>query len=372
MYEAQKLDALGKLSGGVAHDFRNILQAVTTSSEMLARSGLSDRAARQVAVIRKAAGRAAALTEQLLAVGQRRSSNPRALDLRDVITSSVQLFEPVLGDRILVKTRVEETLWLIHADAGMIGQVIMNLVLNARDAMPNGGKIQIDARNFTADEAYERRHIGFRRGEYVLLTVSDSGCGIPPEVKEKIFDPYFSTKKSDGEHAGLGLAVVHGIVQQQRGRIWVYSEPGKGTSFKIFFPRYIGSAQPEQREWTADTEELGAGEVILLVDDTDLVLDVLGDILEMHQYAVVRCSTPEEALAAAATRHIDLLLTDTVMRSMNGFELARRLADLKVIYMSGYSDEAIQERNAHRDAPFLEKPIAASDLLRTVRAVLAR
>lgn len=369
LYQAQKLDAIGKLSAGVAHDFRNILQAITTSCELVSGAGGKERTERHLGIILKAAARGADLTEQLLAVGRRRSVQPRAFDLGEAVDSSMQILRPVIGDHIDLQVAAADDLWRIHADPGTIAQVIMNLVLNARDAMPEGGTVQIQVRNFTADDSYSRQHVDFTAGDYVLLSVTDDGCGIPPELKEKIFEPYFSTK-GEGGHAGLGLAVVYGIVKQQRGSIWVYSEPGQGTSFKIFFPRHLG-ADEQRSETEAAPLSASRGETILLVDDDSMVREVIAGLLEGNGYSVIACESPLEAMAIARERRIDLLLTDVVMRHMSGGQLAEQMPGLKVVFMSGYTDDATARLSHVRDGGrFLEKPITARELLRAVRTAL--
>jgi two-component system, cell cycle sensor histidine kinase and response regulator CckA len=369
LYESQKLDAIGKLSGGVAHDFRNILQAITTSCEMLIRNPVEDRTRRHVDVIRKATSRGSDLTQQLLTVARRRVVQSSPLDLGEVIESSVQIFRPAIGAHIDVTTKIAPDLWRIHADASTMGQLLMNLVLNARDAMPGGGSLAIEARNFTADDTYARRHVDLVAGEYVLLSVTDTGTGISLEVQDQIFEPYFSTKDTGG-HSGLGLAVVYGIVKQHDGRIWVYSEPGKGTSFKVFFPRHMG----EQETVTAPESTLvsqGQGETVLLVDDDEFVREVLTEALLEHGYRVIKCSTPQEAIDTARTERIDLLLTDVVMPRMSGRQVAESMPGVKVVYMSGYTDDVVvHHSNLQAGARFLEKPVTIRELLRTVRAVL--
>jgi PAS domain S-box-containing protein len=239
LQESQKLDAVGKLAAGVAHDLRNMLQAITSSCEVIARRNGGENIRSQIDVIRDATRRGGELTHQLLAVARRQKTRPMPMNLRDAIQSNVKLLQPMIGKGIELRTRVAPCLWPIHADPSVIAQVIMNLVLNARDAMPRGGVIEIAAFNFNAD-AVGRRRNDFPHGDCVVLSVTDSGTGIAPENIGRIFDPYFTTKAEHGGHSGLGLAVVHGIVQQQRGKIWVESGPGLGASFNISFPRYVG------------------------------------------------------------------------------------------------------------------------------------
>ncbi|HUP45712.1 MAG TPA: ATP-binding protein [Thermoanaerobaculia bacterium] len=369
LYESQKLDAIGKLSGGVAHDFRNILQAITIGCDLLSRPGNDERTERQISLIRKATTRGSDLTQQLLSIGRRRTVQPAPLDVREVISSTLQIFRPAIPAHVQMNVRIPDDLWRIHADAGTIGQVLMNLVLNAADAMPNGGSLLIEARNFTADETYESRHVELAAGEYVLLNVTDTGSGIAPDIRDKIFDPYFSTK-STGGHSGLGLAVVYGIVKQQNGRIWVYSEPDQGTSFKIFFPRYLGAGDPQVAA-VAQVPERGRGETIILVDDDEFVREILAEALEMNGYDVIACATAQEAIASTQERDIDLLLTDVVMPGMSGLQLAGKLRGVKVVFMSGYSDDSVARHGQWPEGvTFLEKPVTTSDLLRVVRATL--
>jgi two-component system, cell cycle sensor histidine kinase and response regulator CckA len=374
-HQAQKLEALGQLAGGIAHDFNNMLTVIFNRCELLLRRlPVDDPNRRSANEILAAARQSADLTQQLLAAARKQVLQPKVVDLVTEVRESMKLLTRSIGENITVGTLLDEETWRVFADPGKLRQVLMNLVLNARDAMPGGGTLTIETRNFVADSAYVRRHPQIHHGEYVVLTVSDTGSGIAPEHRHKIYDPFFTTKPV-GKGTGLGLAVVRGIVEQTGGHITVYSEVGRGTSFKIYFPRYEGDV--EQLRAAAQGETPRGSETILLVEDEELVREVLRETLEENGYAVLEATDGKSALEVTRAHQgrIDLVISDVLMPVMSGPELGELLTalhpELRMIFMSGYSDSAIEHHGiVDRKAAFLEKPVMAGDLLRRVRQVL--
>ncbi len=295
------------------------------------------------------------------------------VNVNDIITSAIQLLAPTLTEQISIQTEIEGSLWNVYADPGKLHQVLLNLAINARDAMPRGGTLTIESRNVRVDSAYARQHVGQREGDYVSLVVSDTGSGIPREIRERIYDPFFTTKEP-GRGTGLGLAVVRGIVEQTGGKIWVYSEEGRGTTFKFLLPRHFADASHELVSDEAVPER--GRETILLVEDEQLLRSVVRETLEEQGYHILEARTPPEALAISEvfTDPIHLLLTDVIMPEMTGYELAGMLAaarqGLRVIFMSGYTRHAMNQTTLPAEAKYLEKPIMTSVLLRTIRAAL--
>jgi two-component system cell cycle sensor histidine kinase/response regulator CckA len=372
--EAQKLESLGKLAGGVAHDFNNMLMVIFSRCDILERrGGLTTEQLRFLGDIRAAATRNRALTQQLLAAARRQYLEPEVVDMSEAVSSAMQLLGPTLGEHIAVRTELEPNPWPIYADPSKLHQVILNLTINARDAMSEGGVLTIETRNVCVDAAYAKQKLRMREGDYVSLAVSDSGCGIPEEIRDRVFDPFFTSKSGVG--SGLGLAVVRGVVEQTGGQVWMYSEVGKGTTFKIYFPRYRGEVPiPESPAAPVETER-GSG-TILLVEDEQLLRSVIREALEENGYQVVEARSPAEALAALrqSGQHVDLLLSDVVLPGINGFELAEEVRrvrpEIRIVFMSGYTDKAIKGDRPLLDAPFLEKPISTSQLLSALRSAL--
>jgi CheY-like chemotaxis protein len=342
--------------------------------DLLLRRLPSEKDQQFVRDIRSAATKNRDLTQQLLAVARQQVLEPQIVNLNDVVSSAVRLLESTLGENIVIRQELGEALWSVNADPGKLHQVLMNLAINARDAMPAGGILTIETRNVKVDTSYARQHIGLREGDYVLLVVADTGTGIPRSIRERIFDPFFTTK-DPARGTGLGLAVVRGIVEQTGGRTWMYSEEGHGTTFKIFLPRHAAEAMREPAPEEAIAER--GVETILLVEDEELLRAVVHEALTEHGYQVLEASTPTDALAISSTFDgpIHLLLTDMIMPGINGKELAGRIAadrpDTKLIFMSGYTNGTIMN---HTELPatvrYLEKPIPTAALLRTVREVL--
>jgi two-component system cell cycle sensor histidine kinase/response regulator CckA len=374
--QAQKMEAIGQLAGGIAHDFNNLLTAVMGYAEVLLRrlDPASDlyQFANQ---IKDASEQAASLIKQLLAFSRKQLLQPKVVDLNQLITNSANMLSRLIGEDIEMDLILDPSLGKVKADPVQIEQVIMNLAVNARDAMPQGGKLTLETRNVYLDEDYARRHLGVRPGHYILLAMSDTGIGMDQETLSHIFEPFFTTKEK-GKGTGLGLSTVYGIVKQSGGNIWVYSELGRGTTFKIYLPRVEGEADPIEIKLGPDADRTGS-ETILLVEDDAAVRHLAKEILQMHGYTVLEAPGGEEALQLIEgySGHIHLMLTDVVMPRMSGPELAARAAPLrpqmKVLYMSGYSENAIAHHGIlHPGTHFLPKPFTPEALALKVREVL--
>ncbi|HEV2017461.1 MAG TPA: PAS domain S-box protein [Gemmatimonadaceae bacterium] len=372
--QSQKMEAIGRLAGGVAHDFNNILTVIRMSSEFLLEDLPDTNESRHEAKeIMKAADRAAALTRQLLAFSRHQVLNPRLVVLNEIVEGLDGMLRRVVPENIEVKTELEAQLGPITADTGQLEQVLLNLVINAADAMPNGGRLNIRTSNVEVDSAFGAGHLDVGPGSYVCLTVSDTGHGMDRETASRIFDPFFTTKPV-GKGTGLGLATVHGIVTQTGGKIWVYSEPGQGTTFKIFIPRSEGVSRPVTPR--SVKKHAPATETILLVEDEAATRDAVQRSLLRAGYKVLLAANGVEALTIADSnpKGIDLVLTDSMMPEMGGLELVSRLRkarpDMSVLMMSGYTEEATAERFGLTALPFIEKPFASADLLTEIQRVL--
>jgi PAS domain S-box-containing protein len=371
--QSQKMDAVGRLAGGIAHDFNNILTVIRMSSEFLLQDLPESNESRHEATeIMRAADRAAALTRQLLAFSRHQVLNPRIIALNEVVEGIQGMIKRVVPENIAVNTELQPHLDVIKADTGQIEQVLLNLVINAADAMPAGGRLDIRTSNVEVDDAFSASHL-VEPGSYVCLTVSDTGHGMDKATVERIFEPFFTTKPV-GKGTGLGLATVHGIVTQTGGKIWVYSELGHGTTFKIFLPRTEGVA----RVLTPRTLKRlrPATEMILLVEDEASTREAVERSLTRAGYKVLLASNGLEALDVAASHpnEIDLVLTDSMMPEMGGLEMVARLRktrpDIRVLMMSGYTEQTSASRFGLSEQPFIEKPFAAADLLAAVQRVL--
>ena len=373
--QAQKLEAVGRLAGGVAHDFNNLLTVIMSYTDFVLEALPEGDPVRQdVEQIRNAGSSAARLTRQLLAFSRQQVLAPRVLDLNAVLSDSAKLLNRLLGEDIRLVTTLAPDIGTVKADAGQLEQVIMNLAVNARDAMPDGGQLTIETANVEMDEAYVRKHAVARMGRYVMLAITDTGVGMTEETKTHIFEPFFTTKES-GKGTGLGLATVYGIVKQSGGFIWAYSEVGQGTTFKIYLPR---ADEPADRATpAAPTGSLGGTEAILVVDDAPAVRLAVRTVLERHGYSVFEAMNGEAAVELAAKHRgpLDLLITDVVMPGMSGRAVAQRLAaerpGLKVLYMSGYTDDTIVRHGVLEPGiRFIQKPFVPDVLAQRVREVL--
>ncbi len=377
-HQAQKMEAVGRLAGGVAHDFNNLLTIITSYADLLLEDlAVGDSRRDDVEEIRKAAAGAASLTGQLLAFSRRQVIEPRVLNLNAVVSTADKMLKRLIGEDVELVTVLAPDVGSIRGDAGQLEQVIMNLAVNARDAMPQGGKLTIETANVEMDEAYVRGHAAARTGSYVLLAVSDTGVGMSEQTQARIFEPFFTTKEQ-GKGTGLGLATVYGIVKQADGFIWVYSELDHGTTFKIYLPRIDEPAEGAPARGAVGAPPRGA-ETVLVVEDGAAVRAVTRQILVRQGYAVLEAPDPETALRLAAGHHgpIHLLVTDVVMPQMNGRALADRLTaqhvGLKVLYVSGYTDDAIVRHGVLEPGiMFLQKPFTPDALARKVREVLDR
>ncbi len=374
--QAQKMEAVGRLAGGVAHDFNNILTAITGYADLLLDDlGAADARREDVAEIRKAADRAAGLTRQLLAFSRQQVMQAKVIDLNSLVSETENMLGRLLGEDVELATRLASDLAPVRADPGQIEQVIMNLAVNARDAMPQGGKLTIETANVDLDASYAHEHFPVRPGPYVMLAVGDTGTGMDEATQAHLFEPFFTTKEK-GKGTGLGLATVYGIVKQSGGYVWVYTELGHGTTFKIYLPRVMESLAPRSSE-ARQAPTIGGSETVLIAEDEAAVRAVARQALERQGYTVLEAPSAEAALDLAQ-RHsgpLHLLLTDVVMPGMSGRALASRLVELRpelrVIYMSGYTDEAITRHGMLEPGlTYVQKPFTPDALARKVREVL--
>jgi PAS domain S-box-containing protein len=373
--QAQKMEAVGMLAGGVAHDFNNLLTIINGYSQLILNNlGSGDGNRHFVEQIMKAGERAGALTRQLLAFSRRQVLQPRVLDLNKLVGSLGTMLQRLIGEDIELHLVLPPDLGRVSADPGQVEQVLMNLVVNARDAMPKGGALTIETSNVQLDEGYAGRHVAVRPGPYVLLAVSDNGSGMDRATQAHLFEPFFTTKGS-GKGTGLGLSTVFGIVKQSGGSIEVYSEPGRGTSVKVYLPR-IDQPVSIESEDRAKSAPRGT-ETILLVEDDDMVRTLVRETLAREGYRIMDAAGPVEAqiISDGFKGAIQLLITDVVMPKVSGRELAdgisERRPDMKVLYMSGYTDNAVVKNGVlERQLAFLQKPFTPTALASKVREVL--
>ena len=375
--QSQKMEAVGRLAGGIAHDFNNLLTVIKGYTQLsLLDLKENNPLWENIQEIQKATERAANLTRQLLAFSRRQILDPKVLDLNSLLRDTEKMLRRMIGEDIELVTRLSEGLGKVKIDPGQIEQVVLNLAVNARDAMPSGGKLTIETANAQSDEGYALTHLGLTPGHYVRLSVSDTGVGMSREVQEKAFDPFFTTKEK-GKGTGLGLSTVHGIVTQSGGKIWVYSDPGHGTTFKIYFPTIEGELDTLDGRNEPDSSPRGS-ETVLLVEDESSVRDLANRLLKQQGYRVLEAANGEEALRLAqetAGERIHLLLTDVVLPQMSGKELADQLKtfrpDLKVLYTSGYTDFAVVHHGVlNSGTHFLQKPFSLKTLSQKVREAL--
>ncbi|MEO8368989.1 MAG: ATP-binding protein [Candidatus Solibacter sp.] len=376
LLQSQKMEAVGRLAGGVAHDFNNLLTVILGYTEMLReQERLNPSALEYAGEITHAAERASSLTNQLLAFSRRQVAVLRVVDMNEIVEGIEKMLHRIIGEDIHLEARLAARLPAVKVDPSHIDQVIMNLAVNSRDAMPEGGKLTIETSDVELNDEYAGRHIGVAAGRYVMLAVSDTGIGMDAATRSRIFEPFFTTKEK-GKGTGLGLSIVYGIVKQNGGEILVYSEPGHGTAFKIYLPALDTAAESLARR-DADVDTTPATETILLVEDDPQVRGLTRTMLVRLGYRVFEADSADQALAIAADLQgpLDLLLTDVVMPRVSGTDLARQILDsrpgVRVLYMSGYTDSGvIDQGKLSADTPFIQKPFTAESLSRKLREVL--
>jgi nitrogen-specific signal transduction histidine kinase len=374
--QAQKLEAIGTLAGGVAHDFNNLLTIISGYSDFLiSRFPPDDPTKAMLKEIQKAGERAASLTRQLLAFSRKQILEPKILNINAVVSDTEKMLRRLIGEDIAFTTVLEPTLGPVKADPGQIEQVIMNLVVNARDAMPQGGKLTIETAVVELDGQYAQRHAEVTPGKYVVLAVSDTGCGMDDKTKAHIFEPFFTTK-GPGKGTGLGLATVYGIVKQSGGHVWVYSEVGKGSSFKIYLPFIREKASSGSSLPGSSKVPLGT-ETILLAEDEDAVRTITKHALAMFGYTVLEARNGIEAIRLCQQHQgpIHVIVSDVVMPELGGRQLVEMITslkpDIKVLFLSGYTDDAVVRHGVlEAETAFLQKPFTPGALARKVREVL--
>jgi two-component system cell cycle sensor histidine kinase/response regulator CckA len=374
--QSQKMEAVGVLAGGVAHDFNNLLSVINGYSELLLKGVARDDPRRSdIEQILQAGQRAASLTSQLLAFSRKQILHPVTLNLDDVVAQMSTMFRRLIGEDIALVCITRPGLGFVHADQGQIQQILMNLVVNARDAMPQGGRLTIETANVDIDEGYVRKHAPMRAGPYIMLAISDNGIGMDSETQARIFEPFFTTKGA-GKGTGLGLSTVYGIVKQSNGFLWVYSEPGKGTTFKIYLPRVQGEAD-KLSEDAKVVPDLRGSETVLVVEDEPSVRALAARILRERGYTVIEASNGKEALRTAQeyAGKIHLVLADVVMPEMSGKVLVSQIEaarpGIRALFISGYTDNAIIHHGIlEANVAFLQKPFSANVLASKVREVI--
>jgi two-component system, cell cycle sensor histidine kinase and response regulator CckA len=376
LLQAQKMEAVGRLAGGVAHDFNNLLTAIIGYSQLM-QSQLEPNSPmlRDLDEISKAGKRAAALTSQLLAFSRKQVLQPKVLDLNAIVANTSRMLSRLIGEDIKFRTTLDPGLKQVKADPGQMEQVLMNLAVNARDAMPDGGSLSIETANTYLDETYAEQHVDVQPGHHIMLAVSDNGCGMDTKTLAKIFEPFFTTKEQ-GKGTGLGLATVYGIVKQTGGHIWVYSEPDKGTTFKVYLPQVEDEEPALPVLMPSASLPLGT-ETVLLAEDDLQVREFASRVLQGLGYRVLEAANGNEALQVAGQTAgaIDILLTDVVMPQIGGKNLSEKLKwerpEIKVLFLSGYTADSIVHHGVlDEGVAFLHKPFNSDDLARKVRAVL--
>jgi PAS domain S-box-containing protein len=383
LLQAQKLESIGRLAGGIAHDFNNMLFAIRGYVELLTEDLGPDRratfdpdaAARSVAAIGQAADRASDLTMQLLAFSRQQVVIPKVLDLNDAIHAVEPMLRRLIGEDVALVLKLDPAVGRLRADAGQLDQILVNLIVNARDAIEGGGTVTIETENVVFNELSAMAHFDLIPGPYVLLAVSDTGVGMSRETREHIFEPFFTTKEL-GKGTGLGLATIYGIVHQAGGHIWLYSEAGQGSTFKLYFPRVDAVVVSEQT--SAPTDEFVGTGTVLIVEDEAAVRDMMSQLIARAGYQVLAVGDGVEALATADAyaEPIDVLVSDVVMPNLSGFDLAERIVerrpDIGIVLLSGYTAVTLDlEQAISRGARFVAKPIASGELRRAIREVLA-
>jgi signal transduction histidine kinase/ActR/RegA family two-component response regulator len=372
--QAQKLEAVGRLAGGIAHDFNNLLMIISSYAQMLEKCQEPERAHHYLQQILQAADRGASLTQQMLAFGRKQVLSPRVLDLNAVIEQTTAMLRRLIGEDIELRFRPGRPLSAIEVDPGQITQVLLNLCVNARDAMPKGGRIALQTNDIEVDTEMAATHSGFAAGSYVVLTITDTGAGMTKEVRDRIFEPFFTTKEV-GKGTGLGLATVYGIVKQSGGYIWVDSEPGRGSCFTLYFPRSEKqAAMPAARS----DPDMGLGETILLVEDEEALRSAVCEHLKSRGYRVLEAGNGVEALTVVQTHKgvIDIVLADVIMPKMSGPEILTHLKELPeyqetmVLFMSGYTDgEIVSHGVLQPGVSFIQKPFSLAALDQKLRSM---
>jgi len=373
---AHRMEAIGRLAGGIAHDFNNLLAVIIGCADIVDEAlPPGDSMADKITMIKKAGNSAADLVRQLLAFSRQQMLQPRVLDLKEILERTQATLQRLIGDDIRLTVSIEKSLGYIEADPGQIEQVILNLALNARDAMPKGGRLTITASNVELDESYKKKHEPVVPGKYVMLAVEDTGCGMDSKTQLRIFDPFFTTKEV-GKGTGLGLATVYGIVKQTGGYIWVYSEVDQGTVFKIYLPRIEKTLQPVEQK-AAELPVLKGWETILFAEDSESLREMGREYLQSIGYTVLPAASGKEALQQAKDfgKTIHLLVTDVVMPELNGPDLARQIValrpEIKVIFTSGYTSETLAQRGSlDPSVAYIQKPYRPKALARRIREVL--
>jgi len=374
--QVQKLEAVGRLAGGMAHDFNNVLVVIKLSTELMLRQITPENPlSRPLLQVSSAADRAAALTRQMLAFGRQQMMQARVINLNSVVSETTHMLRHVIGEDVQLVTKLSDTTYNSRLDPDQVAQVILNLAVNARDAMPEGGTLQIETANVELDDAYTKTHPPVHPGRYVMLAVSDTGTGIDKSILPRIFDPFFTTKEV-GKGTGLGLSIVYGIVKQSGGYIWAYSEPGHGTTFKVYFP--VTRAALETPVAPRETTYRPAGQTVLVVEDEAMIRSNVRECLQQLGYQVLEAESGEIALKLCEEHRgkVDLVLTDLVMPAMGGHELAGELAErhpeVKMLFMSGYTEDTAARRDILlRGSAFLQKPFSVGDLSNAVQQALA-
>jgi two-component system cell cycle sensor histidine kinase/response regulator CckA len=374
--QSQRMEAIGRLAGGIAHDFNNLLTIIKGYSQLCLMDIRKDNPLKgSIEEIEKASERAADLTRQLLAFSRRQVMELKVIDLGTILQNLEKMLRRMIGEDIELIMELHDDLGKVKVDPGQIEQMILNLAVNAKDAMPEGGTLIIEIAMAELDEEYARKHVAVKPGQYVKLSVSDTGFGMAPEVRERVFEPFFTTKEK-GKGTGLGLSTVYGIVKQSGGNVWVYSEPGHGTTFKIYLPR-VDEPLDEMRQRAMGTELPGGNETILVVEDEDEVRKLAVRILKKQGYEVLEASHGGEAsiICEQQVGTIRLMLTDVVLPVMSGRKLVETLVplhpEMKVLYMSGYTDNAIAHHGIlEKGLSYIQKPFTVEALVRKVREVL--
>lgn len=374
--QAQKIEAIGRLAGGVAHDFNNKLSVILGYADLLKNAAAPDKARGYINQIIKAANQSRDITHQLLAFSRKETISPQIVDLNSLVRSAWKGLGRLIREDIRFEVGLAEDLWPIHMDPTQVDQVIMNLIVNARDAMENGGRLVVETANVLLDAEFSKNYPEIAAGEYVQLAVSDTGCGMSPETRQHIFEPFYTTKET-GRGTGLGLATVYGIVSQNKGLVLVESELGVGSTFKVFFPRCT-TDQRETGEESAEAPRARRSASVLIVEDEETVRQMTQDMLEESGYTTLVAATPEEALAISAdkNRQIDLLLTDVIMPGMNGRELSRHIRlsrpDIKVLFMSGYAADILPEEGETAGLHCIKKPFSMRTLLQSIEDCMSQ